>query len=269
MVIGVGVGFAWMCETKWAASGTLAGAIVAILLAPFWLRQKIVWQKAAIPYLFRLSDFLATVRQDSAGKLQQWLDRAIRNEAAPAGPVIIVSGPLHAGKTSLSCGIATEAAFGGLKVRYTTFDKLAQMAHDDEDDSGPKNIGYWPWQDSQLLVIDDIDASDVRRDKYLSLKEFKYILGQDFGKNADCVGRRMSVWVLGQKSNHELKQWENAIINACAQQTHDGTVKPDCLTIKCQRLPEAAIKAAKAGKSAAAIQRAALAARPSLSRLKS
>src|SRR4029077_14977996 len=126
--------------------------------------------KAGMPFLFRLANARNTISCTDAQKLQTYLDthlRAVRDRSGPTRPVII-SGPLWAGKTSLACGIGTEAAFGKLRVRYVTFDKLRQMADSKEgDDLGPKNIVYWRWKESDVLIVDDIDSGPSSDDAAL------------------------------------------------------------------------------------------------------
>ena len=229
MVLGVAAGFAWMHGTLWQVGVTLAAVIVAVALAPPWLRQKIVWQKAGLPFLFRLCDFLPTIDKSAAEKLQSFIDTRAR--ADTTGPVVVIYGPLGAGKTSLVCGIGTECAFDGSKVRYVTFDKLAQMAFADRDDPGPDNIVYWPWTESEVLLIDDVDTDRGPGDEaYLSFDEFRGILERQFKQRRFCLGRRMSVWVLGARPAEEAKLWADEIVRVCTQTAG----APELLLVECK-----------------------------------
>ncbi len=49
MVMGLGIGFAFHQSAPWSALGFIVLALLAIVCAPPWLRQKIIWQKAALP----------------------------------------------------------------------------------------------------------------------------------------------------------------------------------------------------------------------------
>jgi mono/diheme cytochrome c family protein len=228
MILGAVAGFSWQSGSiPKAALTTLVAALVCVLLAWPWLRQKIVWQKAGLPFLFRLSNASPTITPASANALEKLITAQIAESkedktALPEGPVVILSGPLHAGKTSLACGIGTELAFGDVKVRYTTFDKLVQMA--DQDDLGPENINYWPWRDGEALIVDDVDVGTVAKPP-VDAEDFVKVLSQDLGDARKLVGRRMTVWVLGDKTGAELAHWTQCIKTICAEgQGHEPQV---------------------------------------------
>ena len=76
IALGGVLGFAFHLHFMPALLVGLLVAAVAIVLAPWWLRQKIIWQKASLPYLFRLADVAAqTVQATDAEVLQQLIDR--------------------------------------------------------------------------------------------------------------------------------------------------------------------------------------------------
>jgi hypothetical protein len=216
MIIGVVLGFAWQQQAGVAATVTLVSAIVALALGGPWVRQKIVWQKAGLPFLFRLANANRSFEDATAKALEELLDRYGENRqtrmAAPA-PIVILSGALGAGKTSLACGIGTECAFAKLKVRYTTFDKLAQMAATTQDDLGPDNINYWPWLESEVLIIDDVQSGaqyDERRTHERVRQTLRMFNGQQ-----KFIGRRLSIWVLGPLEPDEMRAWEETIKTEC------------------------------------------------------
>jgi hypothetical protein len=67
--------FAFHLHFKSALLVALIVTVVAIVLAPWWLRQKIIWQKASLPYLFRLADVAAqTVQETDTEVLQKLID---------------------------------------------------------------------------------------------------------------------------------------------------------------------------------------------------
>ncbi|MFL5165377.1 MAG: hypothetical protein ACJ8D8_04130, partial [Microvirga sp.] len=51
MILGAAVGLLFHWPAHWAVPGFIVILLVAIVLAPVWLRQKIIWQKAGLPYL--------------------------------------------------------------------------------------------------------------------------------------------------------------------------------------------------------------------------
>lgn len=230
MVIGVVLGFYWQKPPAIAALATVVAALLAVALGMPWLRQKIVWQKAGLPFLFRLANAYPSIALESARRLQDLLDRYLRcppAERAACGPIVILTGGLHAGKTSLACGIGTECAFQKTKVRYTTFDKLAQMMAVPADDLGPRNINYWPWTESEVLIIDDVQSGSRLR-PHRDLVKFKQEVAKDFGPMFACLGKRMTVWVLGPMPPAELRRWEDIIAQVCAG---DSGATPEVLTI--------------------------------------
>jgi hypothetical protein len=85
MILGGVLGFAFHLHLIWALIVSAGVLVIAVLLAPWWLRQKIIWQKAALPYLFRLADVLPTVDKPDADTLhnliQTW--RSARHRPMP------------------------------------------------------------------------------------------------------------------------------------------------------------------------------------------
>src|SRR5262249_54539262 len=108
----------------------------------------------------------------------------------------------------------TEAAFRKLKVRYTTLEKLAQMAAT-KDDTGPDNIAYWPWLESEVLIIDDIQSGSFIK-PHRTFERFVQILEHDFCDKLKPLSRRLAVWVLGPMEEAELGRWVVAIKRICS-----------------------------------------------------
>src|SRR5688572_17769267 len=142
----------------WCASCFLALAFIAVLAALPWLRQKIVWQKAALPYLFRLAD-AQPATTDDANTLQALID----SSPPPDYPArqIVIGGPIGSGRTEIGAGIGTEFAFRNVSVRYLSLATLLEFATRSDnphffDDIGPANLVYWPWTRAQVVIVDDI-----------------------------------------------------------------------------------------------------------------
>jgi hypothetical protein len=249
MVLGIALGMAWQCALLFSDSDkafllpprfwtwlgvavTVFCTVTALAVAYPWVRQKMMWQKAAMPFLFRLADARDTIAKDDAQRLQAYADQHLRKRADRTvhTPVLLISGPLWAGKTSFACGIGTEAAFRNMTVRYVTFNKLKQMAESARDDLGPSNIVYWKWKQSEVVVVDDIDSGTFSQD-FTALESFKAIaVGNHF---ADHFSGRISIWVIGPKAEDELAAWQNAISEVCTGTAPDGTaVKPEMMTIR-------------------------------------
>ena len=181
----------------WGFVGLLILLVVGISLAPAWLRQKIIWQKAALPYLSRLAETPKKTLEDNmdADLLQELISRRDR---PPAGCQVIITGPIGSGRTSFAAAIGTELAFTPAKVRYLSFGTLLELATGSSPPkyinyAGPLNIKYWPWNEAQVVVIDNIGpvANNLGQfGDYLDDKERLKAV-------ADVFHKCHSVWVLG------------------------------------------------------------------------
>ena len=183
----------------WGLLILLACVVATIAWALWWLRQKIVWQKAALPYLARLAYQRSALPAETLDRV-----RAICEELPTGGwekRQLVIWGPFGVGKTPLAAAIGTEFAFCGWKVRYVGFDKLVHMAGADENDEGPRNIVYWDWRKIDVLIIDDIDPG-LEHD-YLDPQAFKEVFEDDFKSQKDGKDQRQilknchTIWVLG------------------------------------------------------------------------
>jgi hypothetical protein len=202
MILGGVLGFAFHLHLTWALIVSLGVLVVAVLLAPWWLRQKIVWQKAALPYLFRLADVLPTVDQPDADVLQHLIERGAPPRAQPCQ--IVIGGPIGAGRTSMAAGIGTEFAFKNHKVRYISLDALLEFAVNStencfHDDCGPTTITYWRWSESQVVIIDGIGPMLAVDDpgRQPNFSRFKMMLDTNLSKVAHVLKQCHTVWVIG------------------------------------------------------------------------
>jgi hypothetical protein len=203
MAIGAVVGFGFHIGIPWSdILFIIACTIVAIWLAPGWLRQKIIWQKAALPYLSRLADMEPTMGEDAAKKLQTLLDSGAPPKVEPAQ--VVIGGPVGSGRTQLAAGIGTEFAFNNVKTRYISIQSLLEFASaarapDFPDDPGPVNVNYWPWSQSQVIIIDDIGPMIApQRDQHQAMLEhFRGILNDELSSVAPVLARCHTIWVIG------------------------------------------------------------------------
>lgn len=204
MILGCGVGFAFHQTALVGVVLFLLLLLLAILIAPQWLRQKIIWQKAGLPYLFRLADAQPNMSQEAAKQIQTLI-----NQGAPPTPdlpprQVILGGPIGSGRTTIAAGIGSEFAFNKTKVRYLSFDTLLECASRSssshfEDDTGPVNINYWRWCEAQVLIIDDIGPLISAREQQqrADLEKFQKALHHDLAAIKSVLARRHTVWVIG------------------------------------------------------------------------
>jgi hypothetical protein len=190
-------------ETPWRQIlEMLAVIVLGVVTAPYWLRQKIIWQKAALPYLFRLAEVQKKFNEADARQLQELID----DHSPPSAPgrQVVIGGPVGSGRTSLAAGIGTEFAFKGIKVRYVSFDTLLEFAvGPTRDDHGPWNIQYWPWDQAQVVIVDNIGPliSNQRREQSELVEQFREYLEHDLKSAAPVFRKCHSIWVIGDLSD--------------------------------------------------------------------
>jgi hypothetical protein len=203
MSLGAVLGFAFHLSAVPALAISAIVVVAAILLAPPWLRQKIIWQKASIPYLFRLADAAQTIGKKDAEEMLGLINRGgPRNDNPPFQ--VVIGGPIGSGRTSMAAGIGTEFAFAQNKVRYLSFGSLLEFAatatgHPFPDDPGPTTISYWPWSEAQVIIIDDVGpmiASNEPR-RQANLARFTGLLKNDLKTIKDVLKQCHTVWVIG------------------------------------------------------------------------
>ncbi len=200
MVFGVLAGYAFHLTGWWGALLFLIALGLSVYCAPYWLRQKIIWQKAALPYLSRLADLYAPVPKEQAEAIQDLIDT---HPGAPPWRQVIIAGPVGSGRTPMVTGLGTDLAFKQYKVRYISFDALLEIAAQFETGHktppvgtwGPKNIFYWPWFEAQVLLIDDISPIVGAGMKNMGDRVFERVLTEGLGPLQNELSNRHSVWV--------------------------------------------------------------------------
>jgi hypothetical protein len=235
MALGGIVGFGFHIGLPWSdVLVIIACTIIAIWLAPGWLRQKIIWQKAALPYLSRLADMEPTMGQEAAKMLQEMLDKGAPPKVRPAQ--VIIGGPVGSGRTQLAAGIGTEFAFKNVKTRYISVQSLLEFATaarppDFPDDFGPVNVNYWPWSESQVIIIDDFGPLIApQRDQHENVLDyFQGILNDELKSVAAVLANCHTIWVIGDLCPPGKTQLAGEVLNKFAIAVSDyvkGTEKP-------------------------------------------
>lgn len=220
MWIGVLIGFASQLESPNHAVIIIIGLIILfILLAIPWLRQKIIWQKSALPYVSRLATSKNTVPAKSVNDIIELVSKPMPPIGVPRQ--MIIFGDIGTGRTRLASAIGTELAFIGNKVRYLNFDKLQELAHGNDNYTGPRNINYWPWKDSQVLIIDDVNSSMINLEKVQGTSDystlFMNVIRHRFDLSEPDLVNRTSIWVVGDETDYDA--WINTIKEVCDTQS--------------------------------------------------
>ena len=162
MALGAAMGLALHQSWTISVPAILLMIALAFAVAFPWVREKIIWQKAGLPYLSRMADLGSEVMPDAAARqLWQLVETAPPVGAGGTPRHLLIAGHMGSGRTRLAASLGTEHAFRGRSVRYLAFSELVELAHagDLETDGpapGPANIGYWRWGLAQVLIIDDI-----------------------------------------------------------------------------------------------------------------
>jgi hypothetical protein len=239
---GVGVFFAF---TPFLASWrgplfVLPISLVVILpTAYWWLKRKLAFQQAGLPYLFRLANFdgalepssvklvskLANYRNTRHSLTQLLFGTERQPDREPEFRHILITGDLGTGKTSLCTGVAAEFALCLKKCRYLTAMKLVEFVLAKNDGRPTANEvefddGLYLWHPSacDMVVVDDVDigvsvaGKDVgRRAAHLiTPKQFRQALtmgGQE--RPLAWLGERRSVWVVGDVNQQDA--WRETI----------------------------------------------------------
>ena len=238
LYFGIGglLGLAASIFWKLSLAALLLALWPAAAVAYWWLRRKLAFQQAGLPYLYRLANFtspleadlkdtvaaIASLRNSRVDLLDVLIgrDRATKPEE-PAIRHLLITGPLNAGKTSLCVGMGTEFAFALGKARYLSAQKLIELVLSEKTSGGARDYDdgriLWGWQDCDLLLIDDVDAG-VSVLGSAGPKSGHFIQPESFGKalSADrstpalqWLRARRSVWVLGDPS--QAGSWRQAI----------------------------------------------------------
>jgi hypothetical protein len=206
MAMGAIMAFGFWQDTPLNIDIVLAMTLLALLCAPWWIRQKIIWQKAGLPYLFRLAYAPPGFEVHNAKALQAFINAGVPPEGQPQQ--VVIAGPMGSGRTAIAAGIGTEFAFKNTAVRYLGLDNLLEFAAQPPDSqladsSGPTNINYWPWRQAQIVIIDGIGPfiGIQAQNEGQGIEQFKKIL-DGLKAAAPALRQCHTVWVVGDLDHH-------------------------------------------------------------------
>jgi hypothetical protein len=204
----------------------------AARVAFWWLRRKLAFQQAGLPFLYRLADFataLTSAQVEVVSELCNLKNRRFSWRRVlfggdviplndPAIRHLVITGPLNRGKTSLAVGIGTEFAFALGLGRYLTAAKLVQMManppvidNEIEYDGGRL---LWPLHACDLVILDDVDAGVAVQGRVpvhlIKPQDLENELAAVAGPHPlSFLARRRTVWVIGDASL--LPDWRKTI----------------------------------------------------------
>ena len=230
----------------WLLLTILLTAWPGVMVAYWWLRRKLAFQQAGLPYLYRLANFRAQMgpvldptvdklvgrlcnlkqRKVSFLKVLFGLDKVPDHPDLPRH--VLITGPLGAGKTSLAVGIGTEYAFALGLGRYLSAAKLVQLA------AAPSNVPdnqmeyddgrvLWPWRQCRLVIVDDVDAGVATAGgvdtRLIRPEDFVAALTAGGPDTLKWLGLERSVWVVGDLAGAET--WRTAIASVIGLEPKD------------------------------------------------
>jgi hypothetical protein len=223
-----------------------AVAPFALWLAFVWLRVKITFQQAGLPYLYRLATFPNNIDRKIAEFIVEISKPGQAGPAVPNGKHFLISGPLDSGKSSLAVGIGTEFAFRLGIGRYTTLIKFLESAIADERQPGQPEFNdgriLWPWETSDLLIIDDVDVvnelipgsgEQMVIERQVARQRIAALQARVRPDLLKTLKNRRTVWVVGDAHDRELVEWQTMIANVLG--IEPAEIKTLDLTMKIQQ----------------------------------
>lgn len=201
------------------------GFILFNALAIWWLERKICFQQAGLPTYFRLPFFQNQLTIEQAQFIADLATPSLPNAEKQTNRHLILAGPLSSGKSTLACAIGTEFAVRSRMGigRYTTFSKLIEtvmeLALGDDHVASDGRI-LWPWQTSELLLVDDVDVivenlPGAPQVPHLGLeiakKRAEWINSQVSPEIHANLKFRRTVWVIGDVTDGELNAWREVL----------------------------------------------------------
>ena len=220
LFIGFGLAVAFVSLKSWclALLAFAAGLVVALLLAWYWLPRRFCFQRAKLPYLFRLADFGIS---DGAGStpgqtVAQIVEGLLRG--GPGDPRhVLLFGRIGTGRTSLAVGIGTEYSFTVRRARYLTFAQFIEAAQDppatNPSTDSTCNFQPWPWDNSDILILDDV-VDVVNGQMVQTPGQICGLLAQLAASVPDKLACRRTVWVLGPADDAQAQVWARELANA-------------------------------------------------------
>lgn len=174
---------AWLSLYKYyfAVLSVLISLLIGIGIAYYWVQQKIYFQRAGMPYQFRLANFPTklckslnppSVQESNElvmyiydfinNQKRHWKYTAEQKSIQVTNPWkhLIIYGKRKTGKTNLAVGIGTEKAFQDGKVFYSSYFNLLQIMPD--YNPSPLSFGYmqrWDWKEAEIMIIDDVNPT--------------------------------------------------------------------------------------------------------------
>lgn len=234
---GIAVSYVAFWSHGWAVALFLAELVLTVFVGWYWLKRKYCFQRALIPYLYRLADVGS---QFTVGPEE--VRRVVDGFLAGSGcRHLLVFGSPGSGRTGLSVALLTEHCFRVHKARYMSWARLIERARMGDDRPEHDGRAAWPRGDSDIVAIDDVVKAPEAEGAVL-LNQFLQDLDLLPPAEAATLARRRTVWVLGQPGP-DAQQPYTAWVQAVARSL--GVVESSVGVLHLRGLPPAVLAQAR------------------------
>jgi hypothetical protein len=193
----------------WAALAALgAGVVCSLVPALHWLKRKLCFQQAALPFLFRLADFSGSFAPNAADGVKTINDYLADGQSEIRH--LFIFGQRGAGRTSLAVAIATEHTFCVHSARYMSWAKFMETAQDTAEPEIQDGLRVWPWRTSDIVVLDDV-VKVIDGRAITSAKDIAAEFGRLPAEAAWSLAQRRTVWVLGPDQTDWVTTLQSAL----------------------------------------------------------
>ncbi len=217
IVFGIAVSYASFFSLPYALATFGLILLLALLPARYWIVRKICFQRAALPFQYRLSNFPIELPASDVKAIQDFIKTKNSHWQH-----VLVFGGRRTGKTSFAAGIGTEHTFLINTARYTTFFKFLQLMKSqhvpDEKQEGTK---IWKWDNASILMVDDINPVSGNTN-LVSPEELKQALLAVSPENKTKLLDRKTVWVFGLEGSSTPGGNNAGIINRWKKAMEEG-----------------------------------------------
>lgn len=237
---------------SWLPLLVLGVAIYPILtVAYWWLRRKLAFQQAGLPYLYRLANFNWPMEESNVAAIGAFANAQNMvislkevllgsNDGVVVEPRdrhILIIGSHSTGKTSLCVGIGTEFTFSMRSCRYLSSMKLVEQVLNGSTGRGvgpnaefADGLNLWALAASDMVIVDDVDIGLATADGKLAAHLIHpERLVEALRKTGSAtplawLKPKRSAWVIGDVA--EVEGWRAAIADLIGIRADDvATIK--------------------------------------------
>jgi hypothetical protein len=221
--ITIGIAVSYISFVSWGIATAVFFVSLAVALFParYWMSRKLCFQRAALPFLYRLADFPKVFAPKSPLGAKDVLAFIASRSAIEH---LLIFGPRGAGRTSLAVGMATEHTFSVRRARYMTWAKFIEQAQENPEPTLQDGAEVWPWRESDIVVLDDV-VGEVDNRALVGPGDIRGVLlalsssGKAASDVLTALAARRTVWVVGPvddslKSPEDWRAMLAATLNA-------------------------------------------------------